>query len=146
MSSQAGAKSSKPARSSDPAAEQPAAHAGAGASASASTDSTPSDPARLNDQGFRLINAGDYAGAVEPLQAAVKGFRDAGRTDELTYYYALYNLGVALNRSGRPAEAIPYLQERLRNPNQQGTVKRELKSAQDQLNGGRKPPGKAKDR
>ena len=103
------------------------------------------EPSAANDRGFQLIKAGDYAGAVAPLRAAVQGFRDAGRTDELTYYFALYNLGVALNRSGNPAEAIPFLQERLRNPNQQGLVKQELASAQAQLDGGSKPskPGKA---
>jgi serine/threonine-protein kinase len=101
------------------------------AAASAAT----SDPAAANDQGFRLVQAQDYAGAVTPLKASVQGFRDAGRTDEITYFFALYNLGVALNRSGNPAEAIPYLQERLRNPNQQGTVKRELQAAMQQVSG-----------
>jgi tetratricopeptide (TPR) repeat protein len=123
-----------------PAATAPAAPAAnANGNANAAADSTPSDPAAANDQGFRLINAGDYASAVAPLRTAVQGFRDAGRTDEITYYYALYNLGVALNRSGNPADAIPYLQERLRSPNQQGTVKQELKSAQNKLAGGGKP-------
>jgi serine/threonine-protein kinase len=106
--------------------------------AAAASTSSGNDPAALNDQGFRLLNAGDYAGAVAPLRAAVQGFKDAGRTHELTYYYALYNHGLALNRSGDPAAAIPYLQERLSNPNQAGTVKRELKAAQKALKGGGK--------
>ncbi len=101
------------------------------------------DPLASNAQGFDRIKAGDYAGAVAPLQTAVKGFRDAGRTDELDYYFALYNLGVALNRSGRPAEAIPFLEERLQNPNQQGTVRKELEAAQQAAGVAPGKPGKA---
>lgn len=95
-----------------------------------------SDPTAANDRGFRLIQSQDYAGAVAPLRAAVQGFRDAGRTHELGYYFALYNLGVALNRSGDPGAAIPYLQERLRNPNQRATVERELASAKAKAKAG----------
>ncbi len=119
-------------------AEEPQA---AGASQSSGDGS--SSPSALNDRGFALINAGDYAGAVEPLRAAVQGYRDAGQTSELGYNFALYNLGVALNRSGNPAEAIPFLEERLLNPNQKGTVKRELAAAQAKLGGGKTT--KAKD-
>ncbi|MGI9098015.1 MAG: hypothetical protein ACR2H2_05895, partial [Solirubrobacteraceae bacterium] len=105
-----------------------------------STPEQTSDPAALNDRGFQRIQAGDYAGAVEPLRAAVKGYRDADRTDELNYYFALYNLAIALARSGDPAGAIPVLQERLRNPNQRETVQRELDKAQAQV--GDDKPGK----
>ena len=105
-----------------------------------STPAQASEPAALNDRGFGLIEAGDYAGAVEPLRAAVQGYRDADQTDEMNYYFALYNLGVALNRSGDPEAAIEILQERLRNPNQRGTVQRELDDAQAQLGGAK--PGK----
>jgi serine/threonine-protein kinase len=94
------------------------------------------DPAAANARGFRRIQAGDYAGAIAPLRESVQGYRDAGRTDEIDYYFALYNLGMALNRSGNPAEAIPFLQERLRNPNQRAVVQRELDSAQAKLGGG----------
>jgi tetratricopeptide (TPR) repeat protein len=91
------------------------------------------DPAALNNRGFQLIQQGDYAGAVEPLRASVQAYREAGRTDELGYYFALFNLGVALNRSGDPASAITILRERLRNPNQRGTVERELAAAAQKL-------------
>ena len=47
------------------------------------------------------------------LQRAVTAFREQGRKGETAYAYALYNLGQALRRSGRPAEAIPFLEERL---------------------------------
>ncbi|MEA2130942.1 MAG: eukaryotic-like serine/threonine-protein kinase, partial [Solirubrobacteraceae bacterium] len=91
------------------------------------------DPAALNDRGFQLIQQGDYAGAVEPLRASVQAYRQAGRTGELGYYFALFNLGVALNRSGDPGAAITILRERLRNPNQRGTVERELAAAAQKL-------------
>ncbi|MEA2157534.1 MAG: eukaryotic-like serine/threonine-protein kinase [Solirubrobacteraceae bacterium] len=123
-----------------PAATTPAPSTQKPASASSS------NPVALNDQGFQHIKSGDYAGAVPPLRQAVQAFRDADRTSELAYYFALFNLGQALNRSGNPAEAIPYLQERLRNPNQRGTVQRELSSAQAKLAGGtgkKVKPGKA---
>src|SRR5206468_2651234 len=126
-----------PAATAAPAAQQPStATAGApAASAAGAGSSGGGDPAALNDQGFQRLQAGDYAGAIAPLRASVQGYRDAGRTNDLNYAFALYNLGVALNRSGDPAAAIPYLQERLRNPNQRATVQRELDSALAKLNG-----------
>jgi serine/threonine-protein kinase len=71
------------------------------------------DPVALNDRGFERIQAQDFAAAVPLLQRAVTAFREQGRKGETAYAYALYNLGQALRRSGRPAEAIPYLEERL---------------------------------
>jgi eukaryotic-like serine/threonine-protein kinase len=53
-----------------------------------------------------------------------------GRTGQIDYAYALYNLGNALRLSGRPADAIPYLEERLKISNyKRGVVKQELKTA-----------------
>ncbi|MBW3652661.1 MAG: serine/threonine-protein kinase [Actinobacteria bacterium] len=96
----------------------------------------PADPVALNDQGFRLNQQGRYAEAVPLLQASVDGYRSAGRTSEIGYAYALYNLGVALNRSGNPAAAVEVLQERLEYPNQRGTVQQELRDAQAKLGEG----------
>ncbi len=48
---------------------------------------------------------------------------------DLDYAYALFNLGRALRLAGRPAEAIPILEQRLGIPNQRGTVRRELEAA-----------------
>jgi serine/threonine-protein kinase len=90
--------------------------------------------AELNDQGFGLIRAGDYEGAVPVLQRAVDSF-PAGTTD-LTYAYALFNLGNALRLAGRPEEAIPILERRLEIPNQVGTVRRELAAARAAVAGG----------
>jgi serine/threonine-protein kinase len=83
--------------------------------------------AELNDQGYALIQAGDYDAAIPVLQRAVDSF-PAGTTD-LTYGYALFNLGNALRLAGRPEEAIPVLERRLEIPNQIETVERELAAA-----------------
>ena len=83
--------------------------------------------AALNDRGYALIQAGDYAAAVPILRRAVAAFpRDS---TELVYGYALYNLAHALRLSGHPAAAIPLLRRRLRIPDQIPTVRAELAAA-----------------
>jgi serine/threonine-protein kinase len=87
----------------------------------------PVDPAQgaaLNEQGYALMQGGDYAGAVPVLRKSVASWPED--STDLNYAYALYNLGVSLNRSGSPAEAIPYLEKRLNWSNQRGVVKKEL--------------------
>jgi serine/threonine-protein kinase len=106
--------SAAPAQSSPPAAPSPATPAGG-------------SPATLNDRGFALMQNGRYSEAVPVLQRAVAGY-PAGSTD-LGYAYALYNLARSLRLAGRPAEAIPYLEKRLKFANQRGVVKRELAAA-----------------
>ena len=96
--------------------------------------------------GLLADRAGDYAAAVEPLQSAVEGYRDAGRTGELDYAYALYNYGVALNRSGNPEAAVDVLRERLEINNQRGTVRKELDDALAKPGeGGKKAKGEKDD-
>ena len=91
------------------------------------------DPVALNDQGFALIGQGKPADAVAPLQRSVDAFRAQNRKGDIGYAYALYNLGNALRLSGHPAEAIPYLQERLQVSNyKRGIVQKELKTARQQ--------------
>jgi serine/threonine protein kinase len=91
------------------------------------------DPVALNNQGFSLIQQGQPAQAVAPLQRSVDGFRTAGRKAEIDYAYALFNLGNALRLSGRPADAIPYLEERLTvSDYKRGVVQKELKTAREQ--------------
>jgi tetratricopeptide (TPR) repeat protein len=85
------------------------------------------DPAALNDQGFALMNEGRYDEAIPILQQAVDSFPE-GSTD-LTYAFALYNLGRSLRLAGRPDEAIPILERRLEIPNQTSTVQSELDAA-----------------
>jgi tetratricopeptide (TPR) repeat protein len=50
-------------------------------------------------------------------------------SDDINLAYALFNLGKSLNRSGRPDEAIPYLEQRLSWPDQRETVQAELNAA-----------------
>jgi hypothetical protein len=100
-------------------ADQPAA--------ATQTTADPAQGAALNEQGFALMGQGDFEGAVPILRKAVASWPED--STELEYAYALYNLGVALNRTGRAAEAIPYLEKRLAWPNQRGVVKKELKLA-----------------
>jgi serine/threonine protein kinase len=87
----------------------------------------PAQGAALNEEGFALIQAGEYEAAVPILEEAVAAF-PAG-TEDLDYAYALFNLGNALRLSGRPQEAIPVLERRLEIPNQEGEVRKELEAA-----------------
>ncbi|MGH2944197.1 MAG: tetratricopeptide repeat protein, partial [Solirubrobacteraceae bacterium] len=91
------------------------------------------DPAALNDRGYALSQRGDYAGAIPLLRASVDGYRSAERTGELGYAFALFNLAVALNRSGDPGGAVALLRERLGFDNQRPTVRKELRAALAQL-------------
>jgi eukaryotic-like serine/threonine-protein kinase len=63
----------------------------------------------LNDQGYQLIQQGNYAGAIPVLQQAVRKLAGTGPADPYEAY-ANYNLGYALYRSSRCGEAMPYLQ------------------------------------
>jgi serine/threonine protein kinase len=105
-----------PAAPDEPAAEEPAA-----------SEPTTDDPVALNEQGFGLMQAGDYDGAIPLLERAVAAYPEGSQ--ELTYAYALYNLGRSLRLAGRPDEAIPILERRLEIPNQTDTVQRELDAA-----------------
>jgi tetratricopeptide (TPR) repeat protein len=64
----------------------------------------------LNDQGYGLIQQGNFAGAVPLLQQAVRKLAGTGPSDPYEGY-ANYNLGYALYRSGRCSEAVPYFQK-----------------------------------
>jgi tetratricopeptide (TPR) repeat protein len=108
-----------------PAEEQPPAEDAAPAEPAAVVD--PARGAALNDQGFALMRQGDYAAAVPVLQRAVASFPEDSQ--DINYAYALFNLGKSLNRSGRPDEAIPYLEKRLTWPDQRETVQSELDDA-----------------
>ena len=87
----------------EPAPEEPPADTGGGTDAA--------EGARLDAQAFELIKQGDYAGAVPIARRAVASFPEDDTS--ANHAYALFNLGTALNRSGNPDEAIPYLEKRL---------------------------------
>jgi tetratricopeptide (TPR) repeat protein len=116
-------------------AEEPAEEAPAEEpSATEEPSSAPTDGGALNDQGFALMQQGRYDEAIPILQRAVDSY-PAGTTD-LTYAYALFNLGRSLRLAGRAAEAVPVLEQRLQIPNQRGVVKRELELARRAAAGG----------
>src|SRR6476646_4337850 len=87
----------------------------------------PDRAAALNEEGFALLQAGDYEAAVPVLEEAVEAF--PADSEDLDYAYALFNLGSALRQSGRADEAIPVLERRLEIPNQTGNVEEELAAA-----------------
>ena len=105
----------------------PTTPAATGAEGSASPATASGSGAQLNDEGYSLIQEGRYDEAVPVLKQAVNSF-PAGTAD-ITYAYALYNLGHALRLAGRPDEAIPVLERRLQIPDQTETVQRELDAA-----------------
>jgi tetratricopeptide (TPR) repeat protein len=82
---------------------------------------------RLQSQGHALIQQQQYDQAIPVLEQAVKSFPPG--TTELPYAYALYDLGNALRLGGRPGDAIPVLEERLKIDNQRDVVQRELDAA-----------------
>ena len=70
------------------------------------------------------------------LQRAVADFRASGDRKSIDYAYALYNLGWALRLAGRPAEAVPYLEERLRITDyKRAIVESELRTARQAAGG-----------
>jgi serine/threonine protein kinase len=105
----------------------------------AQTQPAATDKRALAAQGHSLIAQGNYPTAIAVLSRAVKDC-PVSTTDPCAY--ALFDLGHALRLAGRPAQAIPVLQQRLQNPDQQGTVQHELDLAEAALNGGK--PGKGK--
>ena len=75
--------------------------------------------AALQLEGYNARQAGDYATALEKARAALAA---CGDTHQLSPCgYALYEEGVALNRSGDSAAAIPILQQRLDQYGDDGT-------------------------
>jgi tetratricopeptide (TPR) repeat protein len=84
----------------------------------------------LNSKGFSLIKEGRPAEAIPLLEQSIRAFPQ--RTKDVTYAYALFNLGVAYRMLGRPDIAIPILEERIKIDNQREVVQRELMVARRQ--------------
>jgi len=144
-----GTKTSTKKSSPPPASEQPATPAPAASGESPST---------LDARGYGLIKQGQeaaaqgreaeakalYAEAVPIEQQAVAGFEARNQTSGSGYAFALFNLGTALNRSGRPSEAIPYLEKRLSISNDRRSIVRKELVAARAAAGGSPPAGKKK--
>jgi hypothetical protein len=119
------------ASSSAPATAEPSATAPSGTTAPDDGRSA----AAINNAGYAML-PGDPQGALPLLARAVQKFRAEGDKSSTDYAYALYNYGWALRLAGRPAEAIPLLQERLRISNyKRGIVRKELATAEQAARG-----------
>lgn len=64
---------------------------------------------RLNLQAYELIQQKNYPEAEPILRRALQSFQPG--TTSVSYKFALYNLGHVLRRTGRPGEAIPFLEQ-----------------------------------
>jgi eukaryotic-like serine/threonine-protein kinase len=100
---------------------------GSGGATGSPTPVSSATGSELNDDGFSLIQQGRYDEAIPVLRGAVASF-PAG-TSDITYAYALFNLGHALRMAGEPEKAIPILEKRLRIPDQTEEVQAELDAA-----------------
>src|SRR4051794_175526 len=117
-----------------PAPDQPSDSGGSSDSGSGSSDyeipqpggDSVSEGSRLQLQGDQMIDS-DPKGAVKILERSVKAFPSG--TDDIHLQYAYFGLGKALRLSGRPDDAIPVLELRLKNPDQRATVQAELDKA-----------------
>jgi eukaryotic-like serine/threonine-protein kinase len=94
-------------------------------SAAPSTSATPPTAAELQLTGHNELVAGNYPQAIATLRKAIS----AADPTSITYAYGLYDLGVALLKSGNPAAAIPVLEQRLKIPNQTPVVQQTLDEA-----------------
>jgi eukaryotic-like serine/threonine-protein kinase len=86
---------------------------------------TPSSAQQLQLTGHNEMLAGNYPQAIATLRKAVSAADPAS----LTYAYGLYDLAVALLKSGDPASAVPILEQRLKIPNQTAVVQQTLNQA-----------------
>jgi eukaryotic-like serine/threonine-protein kinase len=85
----------------------------------------PARGARLNDEGYALLQDGKPEEAVPVLRRAVRSYPGGSR--DLEYAYALFNYGRALRLAGEPGQAIPVLERRLTFNDQRPTVREELR-------------------
>ena len=85
----------------------------------------PPTPQQQQATGHNELTSGNYPGAIATLRKALA----AADKTSLTYAYGLYDLGVALLRSGNAAAAVPVLEQRVKIPNQTATVQATLNQA-----------------
>ena len=113
-------------------AAKPKTAAATNAPAQSSSSTTPTTPAptpptaeQLQLAGHNELAAGNYPQAIATLRKAIQ----AADPSSNTYAYGLYDLGVALLKSGDPAAAVPILEQRLKIPNQTPVVQQTLNEA-----------------
>ena len=96
-------------------------------SSSSTTPTTPAPPTaeQLQLTGHDELLAGRYPEAIATLRKAVS----AADPGSITYAYGLYDLGVALLKSGDPSAAVTILKQRLKIPNQTPVVQQTLNEA-----------------
>jgi serine/threonine protein kinase len=87
----------------------------------------------LQVDGYNARQAGNYEQALQLSQQALEACGDRRPLDPCGY--AVFEIGVALNRLGRPQEAIPYLQQRLEYGGSQ-EAEAELEDALSKVEGG----------
>ncbi len=112
------------------------APAGGATAVAAATPVSAALAVQLEARGHELLEGGSYAEAVPVLTRAVAAtgeqldrcLQPVSETC-LTYAYALYDLGRAMQLGGDPASAVPVLQRRLQIDNQRATVAAELERA-----------------
>jgi eukaryotic-like serine/threonine-protein kinase len=114
-----------------PAAPSATATTPAAAITKTTTSATPpaSQPPTANAleaRGHQLMLDGAYTSAIPVLRQAIAAAPPA----DLTYAYALYDLGRSLRLTGDAEAAIPILERRLKIPNQTQVVLNELRLAQ----------------
>jgi eukaryotic-like serine/threonine-protein kinase len=103
----------------------PRTAASVASSSTTPTAPTPPTAAELQLTGHNELLAGNYPQAIATLRKAVS----AADHTSITYAYGLYDLGVALLRSGDPAGAVPILEQRLKIPDQTPVVQETLNEA-----------------
>ena len=123
-------------RSAVAAAATRGAHATTTPTSAAGAASLEGSATQLEERGHALLTRGDYAQAIPVLRAALRATgRHLSECVEpesescLTYAYALYDLGRALQLSGQRAAAVPVLERRLQIDNQRATVREALEGA-----------------
>jgi hypothetical protein len=115
----------RPAHKPRPVAKPAASQTRSTTTPTAAAPPAPTSAEQLQAMGHQQMLAGNYPAAITTLRKAVS----AASPGSLTYAYGLYDLGVALLKSGDAAGAIPILEQRAKIPNQQSVVLQTLDQA-----------------
>jgi hypothetical protein len=99
------------------------------------------DGRTLNDAAYFLIQANEYARAIPFARRAVR----YTEPNSITRGYATFNLGLALLKVGRCAEALPQLEKALKieAPAQRPFIRPRIRQAKACLQGGASGPGQS---